>query len=93
MTVNKYQPHVFVLPEDDANRQLANGVDLTLSTRQFQVLTPAGGWARVCDIFASVHVAAMEKYTDRFMVLLIDFDGNEDRAKIIKSRIPEFRMI
>ena len=25
MSVNKYQPHVLVLPEDDANRQLANG--------------------------------------------------------------------
>jgi hypothetical protein len=23
--MNRYQPHVFVLPEDDANRQLANG--------------------------------------------------------------------
>jgi hypothetical protein len=25
MSVNKYHPHVLVLPEDDANRQLANG--------------------------------------------------------------------
>jgi hypothetical protein len=25
MSANKYKPHVVVLPEDDANRQLANG--------------------------------------------------------------------
>lgn len=30
MSVNKYKPHVLVLPEDDANRQLANGFLLGL---------------------------------------------------------------
>ena len=25
MSVNKYKPHVLLIPEDDANRQLANG--------------------------------------------------------------------
>jgi hypothetical protein len=31
MSVNKYLPHVLVLPEDDANRQMANGFFLDQS--------------------------------------------------------------
>jgi hypothetical protein len=25
MAVNRYKPHIYVVPEDDANRQIANG--------------------------------------------------------------------
>ncbi len=45
MSVNKYLPHVFVLPEDDANRQLASGFHLQVPwdrQRQMQVLS--SGW-------------------------------------------------
>ena len=40
MSVNKYLPHVLVLPEDDANRQLANGflLDPNLLDRRIQLL-------------------------------------------------------
>ena len=55
MSVNKYQPHVLVLPEDDANRQLANGflLDQYLSTRKIQVLEEVGGWIQVLERFLS----------------------------------------
>jgi hypothetical protein len=90
MSVNKYQPHVFVLPEDDANRQLANGflLDQSLLTRRIQVLEEAGGWTRVLDRFKSDHVIEMDRYQDRYMVLLIDFDGKEDRLDDAKAAIP-----
>jgi hypothetical protein len=90
MSVNKYQPHVFVLPEDDANRQLANGflLDLAISIRKIQVLTPAGGWTKVLDCFISDHLVAMDRYPARFMVLLIDFDGLEERLTEAKAQIP-----
>lgn len=49
MSVNRYQPHVLVLPEDDANRQLANGfvldLDATVLTR-IQVLEEVGAGTR-----------------------------------------------
>lgn len=89
MTVNKYLPHVFVLPEDDANRQLATGFTLNISTRQLQVLAPAGGWTRVRDAFVSNHVSAMERNKNRFMILLVDFDENMGRLDQVKSKIPE----
>ncbi|MDR3718933.1 MAG: hypothetical protein P4K98_09035 [Bryobacteraceae bacterium] len=90
MSVNKERPHVYVLPEDDADRQLANGflMDPSLS-KQIQVLEEAGGWVKVLDNFGSVHVREMNRWPNRFMVLLIDFDGREDRFEHAKARIPE----
>jgi hypothetical protein len=90
MAVNKYLPHVLVIPEDEADRQLANGflLDQSLSTRRIQVLEEAGGWTRVLDQFESDHVAGMESWPARFIVLLIDFDGHVDRLGQAKSRIP-----
>ena len=90
MSVNRYQPHVLVLPEDDANRQLANGfiLDQFLSTRKIQVLEEAGGWIEVLDRFESGHVDDMDRYDKRFMVLLIDFDGQEGRLDNAKAIIP-----
>ena len=91
MSVNKYQPHVFVLPEDDANRQLANGFVLSehVATRKIQVLPEAGGWSKVLEHFLSVHAAAMDRYPGRCMVLLLDFDGRQERLNDAKARIPE----
>jgi len=89
MTVNKHRPHLLVLPEDDANRQLANGFDVNVGRRQFQILPPAGGWVQVCDTFASNHATSMQRYAGRFMVLLIDFDGDLNRLGVVKSKIPE----
>ena len=90
MSSNKYQPHVLILPEDDANRKIATGfrLDPALLARNFQVLPVAGGWINVLDIFLSDHIAGMYQRRDRHMVLLIDFDGQEDRLSLGKARIP-----
>ena len=90
MSVNKYQPHVLVLPEDDANRQLLNGfrMDPLLSIRRIGVLPVAGGWNEVLETFDSIHVAEMERCPFRSMILLIDFDGDEDRLSRAQARIP-----
>ena len=92
MSVNKRLPHVFVLPEDDANRQLARGFLLGLDPRAFRqmhVLKPVGGWLKVLDGFGADHIADMDRYTKRFMVLLIDFDEQKDRLNFARERIPE----
>jgi hypothetical protein len=81
--VNKYQPHVLVLPEDDANRQLANGflLDQYLSTWKIQVLEEAGGWNEVLECFISDYAPGMALYPGRYMVLLIDFDGRQESCR------------
>lgn len=90
MSVNRYRAHVLVLPEDDANRQLANGflLDRDLSTWRIQVLVEAGGWGDVLEHFLVDQVVDMDRYPKRFMILLIDFDGREDRLQYARSRIP-----
>jgi len=92
MAVNKHRPHVFVLPEDDANRQLAIGFAIAVAmrfSRQIYVLPVAGGWTQVLERFLSDEVVDMENCPDRYMILLIDFDSNEQRLKDATSRIPE----
>ena len=88
MSANKHLAHILVIPEDDANRQLANGFCLGLSIRQVQVLPVAGGWKHVLELFKSDHIGGMNQYPQRYMVLLIDFDGRPDRLETAKSYIP-----
>jgi hypothetical protein len=91
MSVNKYQPHVLVLPEDDANRQLANGfrLDQYLLNWKIQVLEEAGGWTKVLERFRKDLIVGMNRYLGRFVVLLIDFDGHETRLEAAKAEIPK----
>jgi hypothetical protein len=91
MGVNKHRPHVFVLPEDDANRQLANGFVLDPCLRfprQIYILPVAGGWTHGLDRFLSDEAADMQNWPDRYMVLLLDFDNFERRLDTAKNKIP-----
>lgn len=84
---------MLVLPEDGADRELANGFHLSVDftrQRQMQVLPVAGGRNEVLERFNSEHVEAMVRYADRFMILLMDFDGEEDWVENAKARIPEY---
>jgi hypothetical protein len=88
--VNRYRPYVLVLPEDDANRQIANGflLDPGLRLRQIQVLKSAGGWTSVVqacsDLASEVH-----RNPNCHVVLLIDFDGQVSRGAEVRGRIPD----
>jgi len=86
---NKFKPHVLVLPEDDANRQIANGFMLEPSLRQrnLQILPPAGGWAVARDKLKAVHLPELSKYPQRIMVVLVDFDGRPERRQEILGDI------
>jgi len=91
MRTNDFIPHIHVLPEDDANRQLANGFEESLPqevTHRIRILPVAGGWLKVLDAFLSEHVAAMQRYPNRLMVLLVDFDGQESRLTTALASVP-----
>ena len=89
MTVNRYRNHILVLPEDDANRQLAIGFGLGVNSRQIQVLPEAGRWLNVCSTFNSQHIKSMQKYPKRHLVLLLDFDEDPLRAAQVRSGVPD----
>ena len=89
--VNFHKPHVYVLPEDRANRQMADAFRLEIEftqSRQMMVLPKAGGWPKVFKLFKSVHIREMEACRDRYMILLIDFDCKwEERINRARSDI------
>lgn len=89
--MNKHVPHVLVLPEDDANRQLALGfiLDHEVDHRRIKILEVAGGWNVVLERFNQNHVHNMERNPNPFMVLLIDFDEDPNRLQVAMNNIPE----
>ena len=91
MSVNKHRPHVFVIPEDDANRQVALGFVLhdQIDERRIQLLSCAGGWSAVLKKFETEYVQHLRKYLNGHVVMLIDFDGRyPGRRKEFRQAIP-----
>jgi len=91
MAVNKHVEHVWVVPEDAANHDIANGFNLepALDATRFHVRKYPGGWHKVLMEFEQLHVDALRKFTLRHLVLLIDFDDRVDeRTAQFKSAFP-----
>ena len=88
---NNYRPHINVLAEDDANRQIANGFLLgpNLNNRAVKVLPLPGGWKKTVEEFTKEYAPEMRQLRHRMMVLLIDFDDNENRLSYVESHIPD----
>jgi hypothetical protein len=91
MSVNKYTQHLVVLPEDNANRNLANGFTNHHSIQNFnqiQILLPAGGWLAALEKAEKAHFTEMKKLKYRHLLILIDFDNEPDRADRFRQTIP-----
>jgi hypothetical protein len=95
VTMNKYVPHVYVIPEDDANRQIADGFVLhpRVKETRIQVLPPAGGWPRVLQMFQDEYIPKLGSNSHAHIVMLIDFDGQVERRRVdFEDKIPaEFK--
>ncbi len=91
MSANKFEPHLIVLPEDDANAALVNGFLLSpfVHSRQVQVLPVAGGGKRVVQAFLDEHLIKLRKYTQRRFVLVIDFDDDLTLFERASCQIPD----
>lgn len=90
MRVNRYAPHLLVLPEDEANAQIARGFQLhaSVNARKLQILNEAGGWLRVLEQFESDHAAELKRLSNRFLILLFDFDKDTNRRPKVEAQIP-----
>lgn len=91
MSINSERPHLFVLPEDRANEQMANGFyrQHGLDLRAFQVLPIAGGWVKLLKSFEANEISGLLKFPNRYMVLLIDFDDKLTRLIKVTDVIPQ----
>src|SRR4029077_4637803 len=88
-------PHVYVIPEDDADRQIADGFVLhpQVDDRRIQVVPPAGGGSKVLKTFQDEYIPRLRKYQHTHVVMLIDFDDQVEKRKAdFEQEIPaEFR--
>lgn len=89
MSVNKRRPHIVILPEDDANRQISTEFVVSCRSGQIKVENSIGGWAKVVDRFLDEYAGSMRRFRERYVVLIIDCDNDRRRISQIRSRIPE----
>lgn len=80
MSVNTYQPHLLILPEDEADRQIANGfiLDDRIWPRRVQVLKESGGWRPAVRKYKKNIESGAIQFRETRIVLLIDFDTHFD---------------
>jgi hypothetical protein len=93
--MNKHLPCVFVIPEDDADRQIADGFVLhpRVKEARIQVVPPAGGWSKVLKTFRDEYLPKLGDYPNIHVIMLIDFDGQVEKRKAdFEQQIPaEFK--
>lgn len=89
--MNKKVPHVYAIPEDDADRQMADGFCLhdSVDNRRIQVMPPVGGWTNVLRKFIDEYIPILRRYPVAHVVLIIDFDGcTDERRARFEEAIP-----
>jgi len=94
VSVNLYRPHLAVIPEDDANRQMAIGFITSdsippMGAARIGIERSAGGWQKATEHFHNVQVDLLRKYKDRRVLILIDFDNEPDRLARILEAVPD----
>jgi hypothetical protein len=90
--MNKYVSHVYVIPEDDRDRQIADGFILhhQVNDTRIQVVPPAGGWSKVLKTFRDEYVPKLRDYQGAHVVMLIDFDDQVEKRKAdFEQAIPD----
>jgi len=90
--MNKYAPHIYVIPEDDRNRQIADGFVLhhAVNDPRIRVMPPAGGWPKVLQTFRDEYVPKLREHSHAHVVMLIDFDDKiEKRTADFEQEIPD----
>lgn len=89
--MNRYAEHLYVIPEDDSDRQLADGFVLhdQVKSARIQVVTPAGGWREVLKVFQVEYIRRLREGSLCHVLMLIDFDGDySNRRAQFDQEIP-----
>lgn len=91
MSANLYRPHLQVLLEDDANRQIVLGFinHLSINSRQMPLDEVAGGWQPTLERFRDVEITKLRSYPHRRVLIVIDFDRQPSRFEEALNYIPK----
>lgn len=78
--VNKFKPHLFIVPEDDADRQIAVGFQMHLEANgRMQIVDVAGGWLKVVNVIKDEYVPLLNNNPNTHVLGIIDCDKDADR--------------
>lgn len=90
--MNKFIPHIFVIPEDEADREIADGFvnNERVDDRRIQVMPVARGWPNVLTTFEDEYIPRLRRYPLGHVVMLVDFDDQGgDRMARFQQVIPD----
>ncbi len=89
--MNKYRPHLWLLPEDDANIAIANGFVLhdRVASRMVQTMNPVNGWPHFHRVFEQEYEPLLRRYGAGHLLMLVDFDGVAERRSELEKFVPE----
>ena len=90
--INRFKPHLYILLEDEAYRQIANGFRLQIETfgDVSQVMPIANGWRKVRDKFIEDYRDDMARYPERYIIMLVDFDEDSERFARMSDGVNDF---
>jgi hypothetical protein len=91
VAVNRHIRHLFVIPEDDANRQMAIGFEKDDRVRgnAIQIVPPAGGWEKALKKLADDYFPLVQSNANSHVLVLIDCDGNSERLADALAQVPK----
>ena len=92
MTMNRYVHHVYVIPEDDRDRQIADGFVLHHQVKDARILVvpPAGGWSEVRETFRREYLPKLRDYPGAHVIMVVDFDNQVEKRKAsFEQAIPQ----
>ncbi len=81
--MNRYAPHVYIIPEDGRDGQIAEGFvqHHQVQHSRIQVMPSARGWPNVLKTFRDEYIPRLRDYPHAHVVMLIDFDDQVDQRK------------
>jgi hypothetical protein len=88
-SVNKYKDHLLIVPEDDANKDLAVGFQKVVprGVNAIHIENVAGGWSSARDRLVSLS-QTMRRFPSRRVLVLVDYDSCETRREDVLRDVP-----
>ena len=88
--MNKFKPHLFIVPEDDADRQIAVGFQMHLEAKgEMQIVDVARGWLKVVGVIKDEYVPLLKNNLNSHVLGIIDCDKDVDRIAEQLENFPE----
>lgn len=88
--MNKFKDHLLIVPEDDANKDLAIGFQNAVprGVNAIHVEPVAGGWSSARDRLGNLF-PSMRRFPCRRVLVLVDHDESETRRGDVLRDVPD----